>query len=73
MAQKKKHKENFKKILQKYLEIKGLDIIIILDDGNQIELFKNRRLVNNEIVTMDKSGEKRIPLSKIKSVDMYAA
>ncbi len=73
MAQKKKQKDSFKRLLEKYLEIKGLDIIIILDDGCQIELYKNRRIVNDEIITMDKSGEQRIPLAKIKSVDLYAA
>jgi len=73
MAQKKKKKDSFKKLLQKYLEIKGLDIILILDDGKQIELFKNRKLVNDEIIMIDKSGERRIPLAKIKSVDLYAA
>jgi hypothetical protein len=73
MAQKKKNKNSFKRLLEKYLEIKGLDIIIILEDGCQIELYKNRRIVNDEIITADKNCEKRIPISKIKSVDLYAA
>jgi hypothetical protein len=67
-------KNNFKKLLNKYLEIKGLDIIALLDNGNQIEIYKNRKLVKNEIVYLDKNNnELRIPISKIISVDLYAA
>jgi|GEM_PF-1674223 len=64
----------FKKLLKKYLEIKGLDIIIYLHNGRIIELDKSRTLVKNEIIVIDKNNKKvRIPLSKIKSVDLYAA
>jgi hypothetical protein len=64
----------FKKLLKKYLEIKGLDIIIYLHNGRIIELDKSRTLVKNEIVVIGKNNKKvRIPLSKIKSVDLYAA
>ena len=71
---KKKNKNNFKLLLKKYLDIKGLDIIIQLADGQEIELNKNRVLDKNEIVTFDKgNNEKRIPLSKVKSVELYAA
>ncbi len=65
---------NFKKQLKKYLAIKGLDIVVYLLDGKAIELNKNRTLVKNEIVLIDKNNrEVRIPLTKIKAVDMYAA
>jgi hypothetical protein len=73
MAQKKSKKNNFKNLLEKYLDIKGLDIILVLEDGDQIELFKNRKIVNDVLITSDKFSEKRIPLSKIKAVDLYAA
>ncbi len=67
-------KKNFKKLLKKYLNIKGLDIIIYLNDGKSIELNKNRSLIKNEIIIKDKTiGEYRIHLSKIKSVELYAA
>ena len=70
----KKNKNNFKYLLEKYLDIKGLDIVILLADGKEIELNKNRILDKNEIVTIDKSNkEQRIPLSKVKSVELYAA
>ena len=69
-----KKENSFKDLLKKYIEIKGLDIILLMDDGIEIELHKNRKLINDEIIIMDKSfGEKRIKLSKIRSVDLYAA
>ena len=74
MIQKKIDKDKFRKLLSKYLDIKGLDIIIIMEDGLEIELYKNRSIVDDEIVTFDKSNsEKRIPISQIKSVDLFAA
>jgi hypothetical protein len=70
----RKKKNNFKELLKKYLDIKGLDIVILLSSGAEVELNKNRVLVNNEIVTFDKGNrETRIPLSEIKSVELYAA
>ncbi len=67
-------KKDFKKLLQKYMDIKGLDIIVYLNNGLVIELQKNRSLVKDEIVVWDKiSGEIRIHLSEIKSVELYAA
>jgi hypothetical protein len=65
---------NFKKLLKKYLSIKGLDIVVYLNDGAIIELHKNRALVKNEIIIKDKNDrELRIQLSSIKSVELYAA
>ncbi len=72
MAQ-KKNRTDFKKLLEKYLKIKGLDIIVVLEDGSEIELSKNRIIVGDMIVTVDKKQEERIPLARIKSVDLYAA
>ena len=74
MAHKKSKKKNFKQLLSKYLDIKGLDIVIVLEDGNQVELYKNRSIVGDMIVTFDvDNGERKIPLKRIKHVDMYAA
>lgn len=66
--------KNFKKLLKKYLSIKGLDIVVYLEDGAIIELNKNRVLVKNEIIIRDKNNrELRIDIASIKSVEMYAA
>jgi hypothetical protein len=70
----RKNTQDFKELLKKYLGIKGLDIIILLADGQEIELNKNRMLIDNEIITFDKGNkEQRIPLSRVKSVELYAA
>jgi hypothetical protein len=70
----KNRRTNFKSLLNKYLDIKGLDIIVLLDNGKEIEIYKNRKLIKNEIVYSDKHNkELRIPIDKIKSIDLYAA
>ncbi len=70
----KKQGNNFKSLLDKYLSIKGLDIVVLLSDGNEIELHKNRRLEKNTIVYFDRTNkELEIPLSKVESIDFYAA
>jgi hypothetical protein len=67
-------RNNFKSLLNKYLDIKGLDIIVLLDNGKEIEIHKNRKLIKNEIVYSDNHNkELRIPIEKIKSIDLYAA
>ncbi|HOK01266.1 MAG TPA: hypothetical protein PKX79_06365 [Spirochaetota bacterium] len=69
-----KKNNRFRKLLEKYLEIKGLDIVVVLDDGTEIELYKNRQLIDDMIITMDNyQNKQQIPLSRIKSVDMFAA
>ena len=74
MKQSSKKPRNFKTMLQKYLDIKGLDIVVILEDGREIELYKNRTIIDDTIITLEKGkGELRIPLSDIKSVDCFAA
>lgn len=67
-------KTNFKSLLTKYLSIKGLDIIVFLNNGKEIELQKNRKLVKNEIIYSDKNNKEiRIKISQIESIDLYAA
>jgi hypothetical protein len=64
-----KKNNRFRKLLEKYLEIKGLDIVVVLDDGTEIELYKNRQLIDDMIITMDNyQNKQQIPLSRIKSV-----
>jgi len=71
---KKVKKNDFKVLLEKYIDIKGLDIIVYLSDGNRIELDKSRKIVKNSIIVTDSNNKEiRIPLSTIRSVDLYAA
>lgn len=74
MKSAKGKQQNFKKTLERYLGIKGLDIVVYLSDGKTVELYKNRSLVKDEIVMFDSfNREKRIPLSLVRSIDLYAA
>jgi len=73
MRQAKKSK-SFRELLEKYLEFKGLDIIVILDNGQEVELYKNRELIDDVIVSLEKGKEeRRIPLKQVVSVDLFAA
>ena len=66
--------QNFKQTLERYLGIKGLDIVVYLSDGKTVELYKNRSLIKDEIVMFDSfNREKRIPLALVRSIDLYAA
>ena len=73
-AKTKETVKDFKTMLKKYLAIRGLDIIVVLKDGTEIELFKNREIIDDVIVTLENGkDEKKISLSDIKTVDMFAA
>jgi len=70
----KKEPKGFRELLEKYLDIKGLDIVVVMEDGTEIELYKNRELTKDMIITLEKGKEeKRIPIKDIKTVDMFAA
>jgi hypothetical protein len=74
MRKTRKKNKSFRETLEMYLNIKGLDIIVQLKNGKEIHLDKNRKLINDMIVTMENGKkETKIPLSKITSVDLYAA
>ena len=66
--------KSFRDMLEKYLDIKGLDIIVVLNDGTEVELYKNREIIDDMIITVDGSNHRQsIPISAVKSVDMFAA
>lgn len=74
MKETKIRNKSFRDLLEKYLEIKGLDIVVVLNDGTEVELYKNREIVDDMIVTMDNyQNRQRIPIADVKSVDMFAA
>ncbi len=74
MRQKKKEPKSFKQMLGHYLKIKGLDIVVLLKNGNKVELYKNRQLIDDKIITHDSSNNERsILISQIESVDLFAA
>jgi hypothetical protein len=74
MKETKNRAKSFRDLLEKYLDIKGLDIVVILNDGTEVELYKNREIINDMIIAIDKSNKKQsIPIAAVKSVDMFAA
>ena len=74
MKEPKNRTKSFKDLLEKYLDIKGLDIVVVLNDGTEVELYKNRELIDDFIIAIDNNNKKQtIPLTSVKSVDMFAA
>jgi hypothetical protein len=73
MQKKKSTESKFIDTLRKYINIRGLDIIVYLESGEEIELHKNRTLLGDEIIIINKNRETRIPLADIKSIDLFAA
>lgn len=74
MKETKVKSKSFRELLEKYLDIKGLDIVVILNNGTEVELYKNREIIDDMIVTMDNyQNRQSIPISEVKSVDMFAA
>jgi len=74
MKETKTKSKSFMELLEKYLEIKGLDIVVVLSNGEEIELYKNREIIDGMIVAIDNFQNKQnIPIADIKSVDMFAA
>lgn len=74
MKESKIKTKSFRELLEKYLEIKGLDIVVVLNNGKEVELYKNREIIDDMIVTMDNYHNRQsIPISEVKSVDMFAA
>ena len=64
----------FKKVLSRYVNYRGIDIILYLKDGSVVELDKNRRIEGEFVIKNEKEGAiSRIELSEILKADFYAA
>lgn len=65
---------NFKRILSRYINYRGIDIILYLKDGTVIELDKNRKIDGDVVIKNGKEGiVARIELADIRKADFYAA
>ena len=65
---------NFKKILSRYVNYRGIDIVLYLKNGTVIELDKNRKLDGDVVIKNGKEGiVARIELSDIRKADFFAA
>ena len=64
----------FKKVLSRYVNYRGIDIVLYLKDGSVIELDKNRRIEGDFVIKNEKEGiVSRIELSNIQRADFFAA
>ncbi|EPG67052.1 hypothetical protein ACE5IS_07290 [Leptospira wolffii] len=64
----------FKEQMERYVNYRGIDIILHLKDGSVIELDKNRRLIGEEIVYFpEKSSPTKVPLTMIQKADLFVA
>ncbi len=64
--------KEFEKQLLKYLQFKGIDISVQLEDGKVIHLNKNRSYVNGYIINYPKKGiEEKISLKSIRKAEFY--
>ncbi len=65
---------NFKKILSRYVNYRGIDIVLYLKDGTVVELDKNRKLDGDVVIKNGKEGiVARIEISDIRKADFFAA
>jgi hypothetical protein len=63
----------FKRTLSRYVNYRGIDIILYLKDGSVVELDKNRKLDGNIVIKNNKKGDvTRINLSKIQKAEFYS-
>ncbi len=66
--------QNFRKILSRYVNYRGIDIVLHLKDGSIIELDKNRRIDGDVVIKNGKEGVvARIELANIRKADFFAA
>jgi hypothetical protein len=64
--------KEFEKQLLKYLQFKGIDISVQLEDGKIIHLNKNRTYTNGYIINYPKKGiEEKISLKSICKAEFY--
>ncbi|EPG75244.1 hypothetical protein LEP1GSC050_1537 [Leptospira broomii serovar Hurstbridge str. 5399] len=64
----------FRDQLERYVNYRGIDIVLHLKDGSVVELDRNRRLVGEEIVYFpDKLNASKVPLTMISKADLFVA
>lgn len=66
--------DNFKKQLGRFIEFRGIDIMLHLKDGTKLELDKNRQLQGDMIVKRNRDGsESAVHFDDILKADFFAA
>ncbi|EMK01611.1 hypothetical protein AB3N61_08555 [Leptospira sp. WS58.C1] len=66
--------KRFKDTLERYINYRGIDIILTLKDGTVIELDKNRKMNGDVVIKNGDFGiEAEIEISSIQKADFFAA
>ena len=66
--------ENFKKQLTRFIEFRGIDIMLHLKDGSILELDKNRQIQGDLIIKRNRDGsESTVHMDDILKADFFAA
>ncbi|TGK08749.1 hypothetical protein EHO60_14310 [Leptospira fletcheri] len=66
--------KKFRSTLERYINYRGIDIILTLKDGTVIELDKNRRIDGEFVIKNGQFGiEATIELREIQKAEFYAA
>ncbi|GBF37593.1 hypothetical protein [Leptospira johnsonii] len=66
--------KQFKATLERYINYRGIDIILTLKDGTVIELDKNRKMNGDVVIKNGALGiEAEIEISSIQKADFFAA
>ncbi|MEI7011788.1 hypothetical protein [Leptospira licerasiae] len=66
--------KQFKATLERYINYRGIDIILTLKDGTVIELDKNRKMKGDIVIKNGDFGiEAEIEISSIQKADFFAA
>ncbi len=64
----------FKNVLSRYVNYRGIDIVLYLKDGRVIELDKNRKMDGDSVIKNSRDGTiDKIALSDIKKAEFFAA
>ena len=66
--------ENFKMTLERYINYRGIDIVLHLKDGSVIELDKNRNIEGDTVIKNSREGiVAKIDIDRIQRADFFAA
>ncbi len=65
---------DFKKQLSRYIQFRGIDIILYLKDGSTLELDKNRQMEGDVVIKNGRDGiEKSVHVDEILKADFFTA
>ena len=66
--------EEFRKTLERYINYRGIDIVLHLKDGSVIELDKNRNIDGDTVIKNSREGAVvKIAIERIQRADFFAA